>query len=147
VWTGLFGLAVIGGIASTLINLNLVDFQNELAFRGRYRGDLTRVLADPAVRAGLRCGPLSTPNHKLIPDVRWVTGLPEERVIARSDPQQRRRIHRGVALYVTERYALVRQAFVSPLDDPATQLPLPGFHRVAGTGYYGAYVRCPGATS
>jgi len=147
VWTGLFGLAVIGGIASTLINLNLVDFQNELAFRGRYRGDLTRVLADPAVRAGLRCGPLSTPNHKLIPDVRWVTGLPEERVIARSDPQQRRRIHRGVALYVTERYALVRQAFVSPLDDPATQLPLPGFHRVAGTGYYGAYVRCPGETS
>ena len=116
-------------------------------FRGRDRTVLTRVLADPAVKAGLRCGPLSTPNHKLIPDVRWVTGLDAKHVIARSDESKRKRIQRGVALYVTDRYAVVRQAFVSPLDDPATQLPLPGFQRVATSGYYGAYVRCPGPTS
>lgn len=147
IWMGLCGVALVGAVAFTLINLNLVRFEDELAFRGRYRTDLSRVLADPAVKAGLRCGPLSTPNHKLIPDVRWVTGLSERQVIARSDKRQQRRIHRGVALYVTDRYALVRQAFVSPLDDPATQLPLPGFQRVATSGYYGAYVRCPGRTS
>ncbi|MDX6665732.1 MAG: hypothetical protein QOG68_1938 [Solirubrobacteraceae bacterium] len=147
IWAGLFAVALVGGGVLFAINFNPVRFQNELDFRGRYRGDLIRLLDNPAVKAGLKCGPLSTPNHKLIPDVRWVTGLGADRVIARSDPSKRRRIHRGVALFVTQRYALLRQAFVSPLDDPRTELPLPGFTRVAGDGYYGAYVRCPGATS
>jgi len=144
VWRAAFAVALVGGLAYTIVNVNLVRFENELGFRERYRTELMAVLSQPAVRAGLRCGPLSTPNHKLIPDVRWVTGLGEDRVIARSDPEQAGRIGRGVALYVTDRYALVRQAFVSPLDRPETQLPLPGFRRVAGSGYYGAYVRCPG---
>jgi hypothetical protein len=144
VWRGAFVIALIGGVAYTIVNLNLVRFRNELDFRERYRTDLVNVLAHPAVRAGLRCGPLSTPNHKLIPDIRWVTGLSEDQVIARSDDSQRDRIDRGVALYVTGRYALLRQAFVSPLDEPETQLPMPGFRRVAVSGYYGAYVRCDG---
>ena len=146
-WSVLFAVAVAAAGVYMGINANLVHFESELAFRGHYRTDLTRLLADPAVKAGLRCGPLSTPNHKLIPDVRWISGLDERQVIARSDRRKRHRIRRGVALYVTDRYALVRQAFVSPLDDPATQLPLPGFRRVATYGYYGAYVRCPGQPS
>jgi hypothetical protein len=141
-WAGAFALAVVGGVAYTLVNLNLIRFENELTFRERYRADLIEVLDDPRVRAGLRCGPISTPNHKLIPDVRWVTGLGEDRVVARSDARQRARVDHGVALYVTERYALLRQAFVTPLDAPETQLPMPGFVRVTGSGYYGAYVRC-----
>jgi hypothetical protein len=132
------------GVAYTIANLYMVRFENELEFRERYRDDLITLLDDPTVRAGMACGPVSTPNHKLIPDVRWITGLQEDEVVARSDRTERRRIRRGVALYVTQRYALVRQAFVTPLDDPETQLPMPGFTRVAGRGYYGAYVRCPG---
>lgn len=141
-WRAAFVVLLIGGIVYTIVNLNLVRFRNELDFRERYRSDLTRVLADPAVKAGLRCGPLSVPNHKLIPDVRWVTGLSEDRVIARSDDSKREVIGTGVALYVTGRYALLRQAFVTPLDDTETQVPMSGFERVATTGYYGAYVRC-----
>lgn len=144
VWRAAFVVLLIGGITYTIVNLNLVRFGNELDFRERYRSDLTRVLADPAVRAGLRCGPLSTPNHKLIPDIRWVTGLSEDQVIARSDDSKRDVIDTGVALYVTGRYALLRQAFVTPLDDTGTQVPMPGFERVATSGYYGAYVRCDG---
>jgi hypothetical protein len=144
IWRTAFVIALIGGVAFTIVNLNLVRFRNELDFRERYRTDLTRVLADPAVKAGLRCGPLSTPNHKLIPDIRWVTGLDEDQVIARSDEKQRKAIKTGVALYVSGRYALLRQAFVSPLDEPETQVPMPGFRRVATSGYYGAYVRCNG---
>lgn len=142
-WAALFAVALVGGIAYTIVNLNLVRFRNELEFRQQYRADLTRVLADPAVRRGMRCGPISTPNHKLIPDVRWVTRLGPGQVLARSERRNRRRVERGVALYVTQRYALLRQAFVSSLDEPQTQLPMPGFVRVAGSGYYGAYVRCP----
>ncbi|MFL5846499.1 MAG: hypothetical protein ACJ762_17580 [Solirubrobacteraceae bacterium] len=143
IWRALFVVALIGGVAYTIVNLNLVRFRNELDFRERYRTDLKAVLRDPAVVAGLRCGPLSVPNHKLIPDIRWVTGLDEDHVIARSDDKERKRVDRGVAIYVTGRYALLRQAFVSPLDEPETQLPMTGFRRVATHGYYGAYVRCP----
>jgi len=144
VWRAAFVVLLIGGVAYTIVNLNLVRFRNELDFRERYRADLINVLADPAVKAGLRCGPLSTPNHKLIPDIRWVTGLSEDEVIARSDDSKGDRIDTGVALYVTGRYALLRQAFVTNLDATETQLPMPGFQRVATSGYYGAYVRCPG---
>jgi hypothetical protein len=142
VWRALFGMAAVAAIAYTIVNLNLIRFTNELSFRGHYRSDLARVLRDPAVEAGLRCGPISTPNHKLIPDVRWITGLDEKHVLARSDHRNDRRVRTGVALYVTNRYAILRQAFVSPLDEATTQLPMPGFRRVATTAYYGAYVRC-----
>ena len=144
IWTGLFVVALVVGVAYTIANLNMVRFENELEFRERYRDDLIALLDDPAVKAGMACGPVSTPNHKLIPDIRWITDLDEDQVIARSDRTRRKHVRRGVAIYVTRRYALVRQAFVTPLDDPETQLPMKGFTRVAGSGYYGAYVRCPG---
>jgi hypothetical protein len=85
---------------------------------------------------------VSVPNHKLIPDVRWLADLGADRVIARSDPAEARRADRGVAIYVLGRYALFRQAWVSDADDPLDQVPRPGFERVAVTPTYAAYVRC-----
>jgi hypothetical protein len=142
-WMGLSVGVVLFAVAWTTINLNLVHFTSELDFRGHYRTDLRRLLADPRVRAGLRCGALSTPNHKLIPDIRWVADLPEHEVIARSDPHQARRIRHGVAVYVSGRFALIHQAFTSSTDKPTIQLPLRGFQPIATHGYYGAYARCP----
>ncbi len=124
-------------------HVRLGRFDSELRFRDDYHGALDRVLSDPRVRAGMRCGPVSVPNHKLIPDVRWLADLGRDDVIARSDPAQRHRLDRGVALYVTGRYALFRQAFVTDADDPLDQVPLPGYERVAVSSFYGAYVRCP----
>ncbi|MDQ3609293.1 MAG: hypothetical protein M3459_10385, partial [Actinomycetota bacterium] len=43
----------------------------ELRLRKRVFGDLDALLEDPAVRAGRSCGPVSVPNHKLAPYVRW----------------------------------------------------------------------------
>ena len=142
-WMALSGAVITFALVWTVINLNLVHFTNELDFRGHYRTDLRRLLADQKVRAGLRCGALSTPNHKLIPDIRWVADLPERSVIARSDPRQRRRIRQGVAVYVSGRFALIHQAFTSTTDKPTIQLPLRGFEPIAHHGYYGAYERCP----
>jgi hypothetical protein len=102
------------------------------------------------VRAGLRCGPLSVPNHKLIPDARWILRRGPNGVVARSFARLRAargdgsvlaRIQGGVALYPTG-LAVQRQALVDLTDDPLDQVPLPGFERVATTQYYGAYVRC-----
>ncbi len=145
VWAGLALLLVLYGAIFTATRVNLDRLDNELRFRGDAHAALHDVLNAPAVQRALAdgCGPVTVPNHKLIPDVRWVTGLQENQVVARSDATQRGRLDRGVALYVTQRYAVVRQAFVTPLDAAETQLPLPGFERVAGSDYYGAYVRCP----
>src|SRR3954453_2351193 len=70
---------VLYGVLFTVTRVNLSAFRNELQFRGDAHRALDQVLHDPAVRAGLRCGPLTLPNHKLVPDSRWVAGVPLRR--------------------------------------------------------------------
>jgi hypothetical protein len=76
-------LLVIFGVGFTATRLNLARFDNELRFRGQAHDDLTTVLNDPKVKAGLECGPLTGPNHKIVPDARWIAGLGDGRVLAR----------------------------------------------------------------
>ena len=140
-WAVLCGLIVVGGAAFYATRLDLGYFDNELSFRGAAHRDLVRVLDAPAVQRGLRCGPLTVPNHKLVPDSRWVADLPVDRVIARADPKAKQP-KRGVALVVTSRFAIFKQAWTSPTDDPRVQLPPAGFRRVLTTPFYAAYVRC-----
>ncbi len=140
------------GIVSAAFNVRLSGFTGELEFRGDAHASLERILDHPRVEAGLRCGPLSVPNHKLIPDARWLLGAAESDVIARSDVRAaaqrgdgslRARIARGVALYATGT-AIFRQALTDANDNPLDQVPgqLPGYMRAASDRYYAAYVRC-----
>jgi hypothetical protein len=136
---------IIYGVAFTVTRVNFSTFTNELTFRGDSHASLRTLLNNPKVRAGLRCGPVSTPNHKLIPDTRWLLDAPASKVIARSDAHERSRIDRGVAIYAVNRLSLLRSGFT--VGDESTQdtfnsIPMPGFTRVAFTSYYSAYVRC-----
>jgi hypothetical protein len=140
-WMAGSAALVVFGIVFTAVRVNLIEFDQELSFRGASHDALVEVLQAPAVREGLRCGPLSVPNHKLVPDARWVAGLPEGRVVARAesdrpDPQ------RGVALVVTSRFALFKHAWTDPNDSPLIQRPPEGFARATTSNYYTAYVRC-----
>jgi len=136
-------LLVVYGLLFTITRVNLSQFETELTFRGDAHAALERVLADPDVRAGLRCGPLSVPNHKLIPDARWVLGASAGEVLARSDPRARSRIGRGVALFPHGRLAVLRHAYTIEDDDPLIQRPDPRFAGpVAISRFYAAYVRC-----
>ena len=68
---------------------------NELQFRGDAHTALMHVLHEPAVKRALRCGPLTAPNHKLVPDSRWILDLPAQpraraRRPGRPAPQARR---------------------------------------------------------
>jgi hypothetical protein len=132
---------LIFGVVFTATRVNLTRLDNELNFRGDAHVALAQVLRDPAVARGLRCGPVYVPNHKLIPDVRWILDSGREDVLARSSdavgPPRR-----GVAILVHERIAIFKQALVSEADDPVDNLPPPGFVRAAGSQYYAAYVRC-----
>ena len=144
VWAVGAAALVAFAVIFTLTRVNLSSIDAELRFRGDSHAALKRVMAEPAVRAGLRCGAVSVPTHKLIPDVRWVADLRAGRVVARSDASRKaqRAARRGVAIIVTGRGALARQVFVDQTVDPLVNIPPVGFHRVATTPYYAAYVRC-----
>jgi hypothetical protein len=135
---------VVFGVAFTALRVNVAKLDSELRFRGDAHHALQRVLARPEVRAGIRCGTVSVPTHKLVPDVRWVADLGAGRVVARSDPSPAaaRASRRGVAIVVVGRGALARQVFVDTTVDPLVNLPPAGFRRVATSQYYAAYVRC-----
>jgi hypothetical protein len=136
---------VVYGVAFTATRVNLSTFTNELTFRGDSHASLRALLDDPKVRAALRCGPVSTPNHKLIPDTRWLLHASAGKVIARSDPRERSRIGRGVAIYAVNRLSLLRSGFTvgdESAEDTFNSVPMQGFTRLAFTPYYSAYVRC-----
>ena len=77
----------VGAAAITVVGLaytavqppSLERFNNELSFRGEQGRSLHRLLETSAVERGLRCGAVSVPTHKLIPDTRWVLDLGESR--------------------------------------------------------------------
>jgi hypothetical protein len=143
IWALVALAAVAYGVVFTATRVNFHNFDAELQLRGKSHRSLVELLDRPDVRAAVRCGPVSTPTHKLIPDVRWILNAPASKVFARSDPDAKGRAgDQGLALFIVDRGALLRQALVAATDDPLDNLPLPGFDRLAFTSYYAAYDRC-----
>jgi hypothetical protein len=132
---------VVFGVVFTVTRVNLTQLQNELRFRGDSHAALEHVLHAPSVASALRCGPVYVPNHKLIPDVRWILDRPRSGVLARSNDKVGEPRH-GVALLVHDRMAIFKQAFVTDNDKTVDNLPPAGFVRAATSQYYAAYVRC-----
>jgi hypothetical protein len=144
IWAASAALLVIYGVWSTASVLNVGYIQTELGFRDSGHTELAAILSDPPVKRDLRCGPVSVPNHKLIPDTRWLLDRGASGVIARSqadiDPRLEAKIQHGVAIYALN-LALTRYALVTPADNPLDEVPLPGFQFVHATAYYAAYAR------
>jgi hypothetical protein len=141
-WAVAAAAIVIYGVVFTVTRVSFHNFDGELKLRGSSHRSLVDLLDQRDVRDGRRCGPVSTPNHKLVPDARWILGASAAEVIPRADDTEAQRIQKGVSLFVVDRGALLRQALVTETDDPFDNLPLPGFKRIAFTPYYAAYVRC-----
>ena len=151
-WMTVAAMVAIGGLVYTVLNVNLRRFENELTFRGDAHTALVGVLRDDAVTAGLRCGPLTFPNHKLVPDGRWILDLPADRVFARADTGKGTRsrpdagkgaaAQTGVAIYAVSRIAIFKHAFSDENDPASIQVPPPGWQRAVTSDFYAAYVRC-----
>jgi hypothetical protein len=109
----------------------------ELRFIRGTHAELRAILSAPAVRRGMRCGPVTFPNYRLVPDTRWMLDLPAARVGARSA----KRRYRGVAIFVVGRKELERFGFAAGAS-PSTNVPDPGFVPVARNARYAAYARC-----
>jgi hypothetical protein len=141
-WTAGAVVLLAGGVAFAILRFTVVDrLTSELAFIDGTHRDLDAILHAPEVRDGMRCGPLTFPNYRLVPDARWMLDLPRERVGARS---ARRREH-GVAIFVVGRKTLRRYGFADGAS-PSTNAPDPGYERAIRRGRFVAYVSCPAST-
>ena len=74
VWAVAALAIIVYGVAFTATRVNFHHFDAELTLRGNSHRSLVELLDTPAVRAARRCGPVTTPNHKLVPDTRWILG-------------------------------------------------------------------------
>ena len=138
-WT--YGAAVIlvAGLAFAAVRAQVLDrLTNELAFIEQTHDDLEAILATDAVAEGARCGPITFPNYRLVPDTRFILDLPAERVGARSA----RRRARGTAIFLVGPKPLRRYGFADGAS-PRTNAPDPGFIRRERRGRFVAYVSCP----
>ena len=134
-WAVAAAAIVIYGVAFTVTRVSFHNFDGELKLRGSSHRSLVDLLDQPAVRAARRCGPVSTPNHKLVPDARWILGASASEVVPRADDTEaaadpegrrdlRRRPRRAAAPGARRRD---RRPIRQP---PAARLPAPRVHRL-----------------
>ncbi|MDA0161897.1 hypothetical protein OM076_16605 [Solirubrobacter ginsenosidimutans] len=146
IWAAGAGLVIVLGAGWTVSRFHFEHIRWELHSRQVVHADMVRLLADPRVVAGRRCGPVTVPNHKLVPDVRYLLDAGVDDVLPRTRLPHAGQTTRGVALFVTGgRRFLVHPAY-GPFDqlddDPLIQVPGPDFQLVARGTYLAAYVSC-----
>jgi hypothetical protein len=134
---GAAAAAVVGLIGLAILAPSLGRVAQELRFIRATHTGLVAVLDAPAVRAGMRCGPVTFPNYRLVPDARWHLDAPRRAVTARSA----RRPATGVAIFVTSRSGLRRYGFADGAS-PSTNLPDAGFRPLVRGRPFAAYGRC-----
>ena len=127
------GLAFVAARAHVVTRLTA-----ELAFIDGTHRDLDAIVHAAELRD---CRPLSLPNYRLVPDVRWILDLPEDQVLARSAYPRGERPPRGAALFVTGQKSLRRYGFADGAS-PSTNSPDPGYERGPKRGRFVAYLNC-----
>jgi hypothetical protein len=131
------GAAVLGAVFVAIKAPVVNRLVAELRFIEGTHSGLRAILDDPAVRRDMRCGPLTFPTYRLVPDARWMLDLPASRVGARSA----RRRERGVAIFLVGTKELERFGFAAGTS-PTTNAPDPGFAPIARNARYAAYAAC-----
>jgi hypothetical protein len=145
-WIAAAIVVAVGGAAFTATHLHPGYIDRELTTRRELRQELARLVKTPAFAQANRCGPVTVPNHKLIPDTRWVLDAGPGAVLARSNlPDFGQREH-GVQLFVTGPTMLTNSTygpFVPPSrDDPRIQVPGPGLRLIDRSAHFLAYASC-----
>jgi hypothetical protein len=131
------GAAVVGLAFVAIRSPAVGTLRGELRFIKGSHDDLVAILDAPAVRRDMRCGPITFPTYRLVPDTRWLLDLPARRVGARSA----KRRNRGVAIFVLGEKELRRFGFAAGAS-PSTNVPDPGFSPIARNRRFSAYAAC-----
>lgn len=137
-WTRVVGGLAVVGVAFLVVKApSIGNLRGELRFGRDSHHELVAMLRSGRVTAARRCGPLSFPTYRLVPDTRWILDLPARDVLARSD----RKAPAGVEITVPSGKALKR--FGSAQGVPrSTNRPDVGFRLVARNAMFRAYARC-----
>jgi hypothetical protein len=136
----LLGVALVAGLAFVIVRADAFDkLATELRFIRSTHDNLSAVLHTEAVAQGRKCGPVTLPNYRLVPDTRWILDATQKQVGSRSALERKH----GVALVLVGQKLLSRYGFADGAS-PKTNAPPDGFVRgVVGTGFT-VYVGCPG---
>ncbi len=127
------GIAFLAVKASSFVRL-----RDELRFIDRTHDELVALLARPQVRAGLRCGALTFPTYRLVPDARWQLRAGASAVRTRADG----RGPGAVAVYIAGDEKFARRFGRADGVARATNRPPAGAPDLA-SGPFRAYVSCP----
>jgi hypothetical protein len=85
---GAAGALVVGAAFVVVKAASFAALRDELRFIRSTHEDLSALLAAPAVRDGARCGPLTFPTYRLVPDTRWILHADARHVRSRAqDPR------------------------------------------------------------
>ena len=117
-----------------------LGFINELRFIHTSHQRLEAIFHQPEVVFLRACGPVSLPNYRLVPDSRWHLDAPRGAIGARSAA---RHAH-GVEVFALTRKGLRRLGFAAGAS-PTTNVPDPGYRRIAVNARFSAYAACPPA--
>jgi hypothetical protein len=145
-WIAAALIVALGGAAFTATHLHPGYIDRELTTRRELRQELARLVTTPAFALANRCGPVTVPNHKLIPDTRWVLHADADEVLARSSlPDFGQREH-GVQVFVTGPTMLTNSTYgpfvPGSRDDARIQVPGPGLRLIDRSAHFLAYASC-----
>ena len=107
---------MVGAVGLIVLAPSLTNVREEVRFIRATHDSLIATLDDPAVRAGMRCGTLTFPTYRLVPDARW--HLEGASIGSRSALRR----ERGVEVFALGQKALRRYglaAGTSPSGQPA----------------------------
>jgi hypothetical protein len=145
-WAAGAGVVIVLGAGWTISKFHFEHIRWELHSRQVVHADMVELLANPRVVAARRCGPVTVPNHKLVPDVRYLLDAGPDEVLPRTRLPHAGQTMRGVALFVIGGHRFLVHPAYGPFDqlddDPLIQVPGPDFQLVARGTYLAAYVSC-----
>jgi hypothetical protein len=139
--------ALAGALIWTAVHFHPGGAARELRVRVQIEAQLRTILASDTLRAARRCGPVSVPNHKLVPFVRLDLGASINDVIARSDLSVAQNVTGGAALVMLGGNYVLYDAEYGPYgngsrDPKSINYPPAGFHLALHTTYFNLYVNC-----
>jgi hypothetical protein len=145
-WIAAAIVVALGGAAFTATHLHPGYIDRELTTRRELRQELAKLVTTPAFALANRCGPVTVPNHKLIPDTRWVLHADADEVLARSSLPDFGQREPGVQVFVTGPTMLTNSTYgpfvPGSRDDARIQVPGPGLRLIDRSAHFLAYVSC-----
>jgi hypothetical protein len=144
-WRGAaLGALAIGGVFLAVKAGSFGALRAELRFIERTHEEVSGLVAEPRVRTGMRCGALTFPTYRLVPDARWrlAADAAEVRTRAGADAGSVRSPG-AVAVYIAGDEKFERRFGRADGVSRATNRPPPAGEPALVRGPFAVYDVCP----